>query len=70
MKKCNSYFKAYGIILLNGGSLIVTKKLIYKLKGLIFVEKNLFKWKHFESEIILVCVRWYLKYPLSYILRY
>jgi transposase, IS6 family len=28
--------------------------------------KNLFKWKHFESEIILLCVRWYLKYPLSY----
>ena len=30
------------------------------------MEKNLFKWKHFESEIILICVRWYLKYPLSY----
>jgi transposase, IS6 family len=28
--------------------------------------KNLFKWKYFESEIILLCVRWYLKYPLSY----
>jgi len=27
---------------------------------------NLFKWKHFESHIILLCVRWYLKYPLSY----
>jgi len=33
---------------------------------LIFIEKNLFKWKHFESEIILLCVRWYLKYPLSF----
>ena len=28
--------------------------------------ENLFKWRHFEKEIILVCVRWYLKYPLSY----
>src|SRR5665647_207316 len=28
--------------------------------------QNLFKWKHFESYIILLCVRWYLKYPLSY----
>lgn len=28
--------------------------------------KSLFKWKHFESEIILLCVRWYLKYPLSF----
>ena len=27
---------------------------------------QLFKYKHFESEIILVCVHWYLKYPLSY----
>ena len=26
----------------------------------------IFKWKHFESHIILLCVRWYLKYPLSY----
>jgi transposase-like protein len=28
--------------------------------------ENLFKWKHFESHIILLCTRWYLKYPLSY----
>jgi transposase-like protein len=27
---------------------------------------NLFKWKHYESEIILLTVRWYLKYCLSY----
>ena len=25
-----------------------------------------FKWKHFVGEIILLNVRWYLKYPLSY----
>ncbi len=29
------------------------------------MSQNLFKWKHFESEIILLCVRWYLKYSLS-----
>lgn len=28
--------------------------------------QNIFKWKHFESEIIILCIRWYLKYPLSY----
>jgi transposase, IS6 family len=28
--------------------------------------ENIFKWRHFEKEIILLCVRWYLKYPLSY----
>ena len=25
-----------------------------------------FKWRHFQSDIILTCVRWYLAYPLSY----
>src|SRR4051795_2788183 len=25
-----------------------------------------FKWRHFESGIILLCVRWYLRYALSY----
>jgi transposase-like protein len=25
-----------------------------------------FKWRHFQAEIILMCVRWYLRYPLSY----
>ena len=27
---------------------------------------NPFKWRHFEGEIILLCVRWYLRYSLSY----
>jgi transposase, IS6 family len=25
-----------------------------------------FKWRHYQAEIILLCVRWYLRYPLSY----
>src|SRR5437667_3193140 len=25
-----------------------------------------FKWRHFEADIILLCVRWYLRYSLSY----
>ena len=25
-----------------------------------------FKWRHFQSDIILLYVRWYLRYPLSY----
>jgi transposase, IS6 family len=28
--------------------------------------ENSFKWKHYEGEIILLNVRRYLKYPLSY----
>jgi transposase-like protein len=27
---------------------------------------NPFKWKHYQAEIILTCVRWYLRYALSY----
>ena len=27
---------------------------------------KLFKWKHFLPEIILLCIRWYLKYKLSF----
>ena len=25
-----------------------------------------FKWRHFQADIILLCVRRYLRYPLSY----
>ncbi|HET8685161.1 MAG TPA: IS6 family transposase, partial [Methanosarcina sp.] len=28
---------------------------------------NAFKWKHFAGEIILLNVRWYLKYSLSFL---
>jgi transposase, IS6 family len=28
--------------------------------------KNPFKWRHYESEIILLNMRWYSRYPLSY----
>jgi len=27
---------------------------------------NPFKWRQFQPEIILLCVRWYLRYALSY----
>jgi IS6 family transposase len=29
-------------------------------------DSSLFKWRHFEAEIILCAVRWYLRYALSY----
>ena len=25
-----------------------------------------FKWRHYQPEVILLCIRWYLSYPLSY----
>jgi IS6 family transposase len=32
----------------------------------IMIAQHPFKWRHFQSEIILLCVRWYLRYALSY----
>lgn len=29
-------------------------------------EPHPFKWRHFQADIILLCVRWYLRYALSY----
>jgi transposase-like protein len=28
-----------------------------------------FKWRHFEAEIILLCVRWYLRYEVMNMVR-
>jgi transposase-like protein len=28
--------------------------------------KSPFKWRHFEPSLILLCVRWYCRYQLSY----
>jgi transposase-like protein len=32
----------------------------------IVISDSPFKWRHFEGQIILLCVRWYLRYCLSY----
>lgn len=32
----------------------------------IMTEQHPFKWRHYEAEVILLCVRWYLRYALSY----
>ena len=29
-------------------------------------QSALFRGRHFRSEVIILCVRWYLRYPLSY----
>src|SRR5215212_343780 len=29
-------------------------------------QPNPFKWRHYQAEIILLCLRWYLRYSLSY----
>src|SRR5258708_26409445 len=39
-------------------------------KGFILQERIMetstpFKWRHFQAEIFLLCVRWYLRYPQS-----
>src|SRR2546430_6301871 len=38
-----------------------------KSRGVPFMnQQSPFKWRHFEAEIILLCVRWYLRDSLSY----
>ena len=27
---------------------------------------KVFKWRHYQAEVIVLCVRWYLRYSLSY----
>jgi IS6 family transposase len=27
---------------------------------------TLFEWPHFQAELLLLCVRWYFRYQLSY----
>jgi transposase-like protein len=29
-------------------------------------ESDQFKWRHYQGEVILLCVRWYLRHALSY----
>jgi transposase, IS6 family len=35
-------------------------------RGPVMAEQHPFKWRHFQAEIILLCVRWYVRYSLSY----
>jgi hypothetical protein len=37
-----------------------------RIRGLVMRDLHPFKWRHFEAEIILLCIRWYLRYALSY----
>ena len=39
---------------------------INKSFGVCAMPVNPFKWKHYQGEIILLNVRWYLKYSLSF----
>jgi IS6 family transposase len=32
----------------------------------IMAEQHPFKWRHFQADMILLCVRWYVRYALSY----
>jgi transposase-like protein len=32
----------------------------------VVLQKNKLIWRHFQADLILLCVRWYLRYALSY----
>src|SRR5258708_37360265 len=47
----------------------VSSRIFKRSRGPFFMDiqsQYAFKWRHFESEIILLCVGWYLRYALSY----
>jgi transposase, IS6 family len=49
--------------------LVVCSTLLYfeKSRGVFIMSNaNPFKWRHFEAELILLCLRWSLRYALSY----
>ena len=33
------------------------------------IKSNPFKWGHYQSEIILLCVRWYLRYAFPRVIN-
>src|SRR6266849_10469442 len=50
----------------NAGDLVSSAS-IQESRGVPFMNnQSPFKWRHFEADIILLCVRWYLRYSLSY----
>lgn len=55
----------FGLCCKNGGSGRV-ESLCSFARSLSMSKSSAFKWRHYEPEIILLCVRWYLAYPLSY----
>src|SRR5437764_7159370 len=46
---------------------MVNSAIFENSRGVPFMNNpNPFKWRHYEAEIIVLCVRWYLRYSLSY----
>jgi hypothetical protein len=55
-----------GLCCKNAGDLVSSAS-IQESRGVPFMNnQGPFKWRHFEADIILLCVRWYLRYSLSY----
>lgn len=57
------YFEVYENVLSNLEILIV---LLYKRCVISMEKENLVKWKHYQPDIILLTVRWYLRYKVSF----
>src|SRR5213080_4965154 len=51
----------------NNADAMVNSAIFKNSRGVPFMNQpNPFKWRHFEADIIVLCVRWYLRYSLSY----
>src|SRR5215204_1985528 len=60
--------KFQGLCRRNRPGAIILLRFIHHSPGIILLKQNKspFKWRHFEPSIILLCVRWYCRYSLSY----
>src|SRR5947209_8969528 len=46
---------------------MISSAFIDESRGVPFMKNpSPFKWRHFASDIIVLCIRWYLRYALSY----
>src|SRR5512135_1123736 len=55
-----------GLCCKNAGAMVNSASIQDHQRSFFMNQQNPFKWRHFEAEIILLCVRWYLRYSLSY----
>lgn len=58
----------FGSVAKNGRFVVKTDRLppLISYRESAVAESDPFKWRHYQDGIILLCVRWYLRYGLSY----
>src|SRR5688572_1317259 len=65
---CVRWYRRYGTVARIARAFIIHPSAQPSPSGIILLKQNKssFKWRHFEPTVILLCVRWYCRYQLSY----